>query len=715
MLTLPRLIAVGVLAGLITITLVPALKFEVDWEDAHAYLLREGKWEAAETMEFAKFFDAQNERSFFLYPEQERGFIRLEIGLVPGGVEPSRKQYFEELFWNIADPRSSQYGRHLSMLNLTNLLGTPRLRLDRFVSQLKTKYGAQRISVSTVGDHVTGIFPLAAAESMLSMKLVRYYSRVSKQIVLASPQSYIVPDEFVDMIDIVHGVQLPQRTPSIPDYPAAVEAEQMPAINSAPPSFNGLLLPNSGQAGNGTLYILVLPFCADGSMTQNVTNPCAETPPAVSSYDIIYSVKGSKRNITSQIPVQAAACEPSAYFPGMFCSIHVDGIPSGATIDIYTRSTFENGKVGNTTYYQPIHDTLYVDPHTLYRIHNIPSSVTASNWNQQSMVQFQSASFAQDDLDQFLKLFKLPNVPVKVVGVNNASYVNYEPQLDIQMLAGVGRGATTWAWINNDSDFLGWAIEANKVSFALPHVFSISYGLPADGTTKAYRDRFDYELQKLGIRGVTVLASTGDSGTQVGNFSCARLKTSVLASSPYITAVGGTTLIDSGEQIGVQADKGMYYTASGGFSWYRSRPTYQEQAVSSYLNTSESLPAPSSFNRNGRTVPDVSAIGLNEFIVSQHALLPSGGTSTSSPIFAGMVTLLNAERHKLGKSTLGFINPLLYQNPGAFVDVVEGDNDCEVWNQCCTNGFKAQIGYDPVSGLGTLNYEKLVEVVRRLP
>ena len=42
--------------------------------------------------------------------------------------------------------------------------------------------------------------------------------------------------------------------------------------------------------------------------------------------------------------------------------------------------------------------------------------------------------------------------------------------------------------------------------------------------------------------------------------------------------------------------------------------------------------------------------------------MPVAGTSCSSPMFAGVVGLLNDQRLAAGKGTLGFINPLLYSS-----------------------------------------------------
>jgi tripeptidyl-peptidase-1 len=81
------------------------------------------------------------------------------------------------------------------------------------------------------------------------------------------------------------------------------------------------------------------------------------------------------------------------------------------------------------------------------------------------------------------------------------------------------------------------------------------------------------------------------------------------------------------------------------------------------------------------------------------------GTSASAPTFGSIVTLINEERVKAGKPTVGFINPTLYANPGAFNDIVSGGNQ-----GCGTPGFTAVEGWDPVTGLGTPNYEKLLQV-----
>jgi tripeptidyl-peptidase-1 len=84
------------------------------------------------------------------------------------------------------------------------------------------------------------------------------------------------------------------------------------------------------------------------------------------------------------------------------------------------------------------------------------------------------------------------------------------------------------------------------------------------------------------------------------------------------------------------------------------------------------------------------------------------GTSAATPVFAGMISLLNDEQVAAGKPTLGFINPVLYRGNGAIgFDVVEGNNK----HQFCKAGFGAEKGYDAVTGWGTPVMQQLRQVL----
>lgn len=52
--------------------------------------------------------------------------------------------------------------------------------------------------------------------------------------------------------------------------------------------------------------------------------------------------------------------------------------------------------------------------------------------------------------------------------------------------------------------------------------------------------------------------------------------------------------------------------------------------------------------------------------------------------------------------------------PAAFTDITEGDNNCTM-GHCCTYGYPATEGWDPLTGLGTPRFDLLVEYVKGLP
>lgn len=154
------------------------------------------------------------------------------------------------------------------------------------------------------------------------------------------------------------------------------------------------------------------------------------------------------------------------------------------------------------------------------------------------------------------------------------------------------------------------------------------------------------------------------------------------------------------------------FFSGGGFSNVFGLPSYQSHAVTNYLTNHRPRYSSDIFNSSGhsRAYPDVSALGLNLATVFLGETFGVGGTSASTPIFASIVTLLNEARIMAGKGPIGFLNPTMYANPDAFNDITVGGNP-----GCGTEGFQCAPGWDPVTGLGTPNFEKLKEVFLRLP
>lgn len=105
----------------------------------------------------------------------------------------------------------------------------------------------------------------------------------------------------------------------------------------------------------------------------------------------------------------------------------------------------------------------------------------------------------------------------------------------------------------------------------------------------------------------------------------------------------------------------------------------------------------------------------------------SGGTSAACPVFSSIVALLNDARLRAGKSTLGFLNPLLYTIlKEGLTDITAGSSiGCDGINpqtgQKIPGGgiipyahWNATAGWDPVTGLGVPNFQKLKDLVLAL-
>jgi kumamolisin len=204
-------------------------------------------------------------------------------------------------------------------------------------------------------------------------------------------------------------------------------------------------------------------------------------------------------------------------------------------------------------------------------------------------------------------------------------------------------------------------------------------------------------IQEAGPLGVTVCVASGDGGSDDGQGDGVNLP-DFPASSPYALGCGGTALVLNGTTIVSEVvweddptnpDNGA---TGGGISSVFQRPAYQNTLV---------YPVP---GKTGRMVPDVAGnadpnTGYNVIVDGQH--FPVGGTSAVAPLMAAMICLLN---EALGKK-VGFVNPNFYAAAkGTFNQITSGNNGKYVAN--------AAGGYNCCTGLGTVNFAKLVAALK---
>ena len=370
------------------------------------------------------------------------------------------------------------------------------------------------------------------------------------------------------------------------------------------------------------------------------------------------------------------------------------------------------------------------------------------------------------DIDQFRTGFNLPAINLTQMLVTGSTDPGTtsdlgEADLDLEWSGAVARNANIiYVKATTANNFGGvFASAQYAIDNDLAPVISMSYG-GCESDNVSFIPFNEPEQQKANTEGITFLSSSGDEGAAACDSDTEKVATGGLAvnypaSSPEVTGVGGNEFNEAGGNywngsnstngesaisyipemawndtplgFGLAASGGgasscgqsTGNTCTGGFT----KPTWQ---------TGTGVPSD-----GVRDVPDVSmaasadhdgyifctsgscAGGIASAVQSNSIV---GGTSASAPVFAGIVTLLN---QFVGGGGLGNINTRLYQlaqnaSNGVFHDVTTGNNivPCTPGTptgfptalQCPSSGsfgYKAGVGYDQVTGLGSVDANAL--------
>ncbi len=329
-----------------------------------------------------------------------------------------------------------------------------------------------------------------------------------------------------------------------------------------------------------------------------------------------------------------------------------------------------------------------------------------------------------------------------------------EETLDVEAVHAMAPGANVvYVGAPNNYQDLDAALN-HVVDRRLATIVTNSYGFSTEALPMGFiKPLYDTMLQGA-IEGIGIYFSSGDFGDETGGTGIANATTDWPASSPWVTAVGGTSLaIGAGNDylfetgwetgraplVGTTWGTTRYqYGSGGGTSQLFAQPGYQAAVV----------PASISQIRGGssmRTVPDVAAVGdpTTGMLVGQTQTFPDGttryseyrigGTSLSSPLFAGFMALVE---QKAGHP-IGFANPLLYSKAGTgvFRDIVQPTQPAEdtaAARADYINGINglagyrytlrslgydgtltihAAPGYDAVTGIGTPNGTNFVSLL----
>jgi len=333
------------------------------------------------------------------------------------------------------------------------------------------------------------------------------------------------------------------------------------------------------------------------------------------------------------------------------------------------------------------------------------------------------------DVAAYRKGFGLSaNVPTIVMPYTDPGTIpanETEADIDLEIAGAVARNATI-LYVNTSDvfDSMDYAIDNN-----LAQIISFSYCLAESPIASIYTP-FELSALQANAQGITIVAASGDAGADgAGPDSAGGL--CYPSSLPEVTGVGGTDFVspDSSYFTASNSTTGGSATgyipevawslSGGGASAIFAKPAWQ---------VGEGVP-----DDGARDIPDVAFYSISNnagyvICTSGDCLTGSpnppsfgmvvGGTSASTPIFAGILALLNNHLVKDGiikAPGLGNVNPSLYlmaeTTPTVFHDIVQGSNTVLCTIPTCENesvGFSAGPGYDQVTGLGSVDAYQLI-------
>ena len=375
--------------------------------------------------------------------------------------------------------------------------------------------------------------------------------------------------------------------------------------------------------------------------------------------------------------------------------------------------------------------THYLTPADFATIYNLaPLYQQGTDGTGQSVAIVGRSNLNLSDVRQFRSAFGLPpNDPQIIVngadpGIFDAGE-EVEAVLDVEWSGAVAKNATIKFVVSaSTSSSDGTYLSAQYiVNHNVAPAMSVSFGL-CEAALGASGNSFLNSLwQQAAAQGITVFVSSGDSGAAGCDSSSATRATAGrgvngLCSSPYSVCVGGTQFSDSNyslywaalntsgtmgsamgyipEAVWNESGGSGLWAGGGGASAFYAKPAWQNGA---------GVPAD-----GRRDVPDVSltaALHDGYLLFMNGNYLVCGGTSASSPSFAGLMALVvqgtGARQGNANPSFYSLANNQRSGGAAVFHDVSAGSNSVPG-----VAGYTAAAGYDLATGLGTVDANVMV-------
>jgi pseudomonalisin len=368
---------------------------------------------------------------------------------------------------------------------------------------------------------------------------------------------------------------------------------------------------------------------------------------------------------------------------------------------------------------QPVSGSLQVvSPSTQLANVYDASSMSAATGTVVGIITEGSMTQTQTDLSDFESAYSLPTITTSVVQTGSGPWTDTngtgEWDLDSQTIQSVAHNVKEMIFYDatgtstsgfTDAEF---ATAVNvAVTDNVAKVISVSLG---ECESDAYNDgtmaTVDESFASAILQGQTFSVASGDHGA----YSCGtlgengtygtELGDSYPASSPYVVAVGGTSLYtnESGGTYSYASESAWAY-GGGGPSAYESQPAWQKGVVSGSY----------------RGVPDIAfdanpSSGIYIYVDGSLISTSVGGTSLAAPIFAGAWARIESANNNV----FGFAAPWLYHaaqvSSSVFHDVTTGQNGS---GTCPGIDYCAAVGWDYTTGWGSIDVAKLNTALKK--
>lgn len=359
-------------------------------------------------------------------------------------------------------------------------------------------------------------------------------------------------------------------------------------------------------------------------------------------------------------------------------------------------------------------------PSELAGIYNFPPANTQTQCI--GLLEF-GGGVEQADVTAYFQKIGMPAPNVQVIAVDGVSTnpqadpdSTGEVMLDIDVAGALAGGAKIAVYFStfDEKGLIDCLSAVINDSTNDPSVVSVSWGWDENQPfnqgilwSPAAIDHVNHSFLAAAQLGITFCISTGDDGSEA-QIKDGRAHVCFPATSPYVLAVGGTTLHVRKSAKGQTKitetvwNDGPGSGTGGGVSDITTVPTWQEGKVPKSINPG---------NFGGRGIPDVAANAdprTGYLTMSGGQLQIVGGTSASAPLWASLIVRLNT----LLSARVGNFNALLYGTIGpanVLRDITAGNNDTDGLLQ---GQFAAGAGWDACTGWGVPDGGKLLNALK---